>query len=208
MDLTGTPVGRDVDVLKSLMALRRDTTRTNANGEFTFENVPFGAYTVEAEAYANDKFMQWSADAAVIPNVTARVTLDGKVLSENQYCAATAAPDTSKIYNENELDQPLEFARVANDAAPPFGRGAVVTTLSSDADHSRDVTIEFVVARDGVPDPHSVKLTKGSISMSAAERLIDNMRFRPPTVQGVPVNARTSTSLVAMISEVHVQRTP
>jgi hypothetical protein len=191
MDLTGTPVGRDVDVLKSLMALRRDTTRTDANGEFTFENVPFGAYTVEAEAYANDKFMQWSADAAVIPNVTARVTLDGKVLSENQYCAATAAPDTtasgsptadaSRIYNEKDLDHPLHAA------SPSFADNRFAAVGALVPEHSNDATIEYVVNQDGRPDPVSIKVTQGSVSASDAERAVATQQFDPPTVHGVPV---------------------
>lgn len=72
MNLAGTPVGHDVELLHSLMALRRDTARTNSDGDFTFNKVPFGAYTVEAEVYANDKFVQWSKDVGVIPGAAAR----------------------------------------------------------------------------------------------------------------------------------------
>ncbi|MDQ6737951.1 MAG: hypothetical protein M3Z30_09660, partial [Gemmatimonadota bacterium] len=45
MDLTGTPVGHDVSLIRSLMTLRRDTVRSDAKGNFSFNKVPFGAYT-------------------------------------------------------------------------------------------------------------------------------------------------------------------
>ncbi|MEO9116855.1 MAG: hypothetical protein ABI311_11880 [Gemmatimonadaceae bacterium] len=87
IDWTGTKMAKDVNLLTTLMALRRDTTRTNDNGEFVFENVPLGAYTIEAETFATNQFLQWSRDVASIPNVVTMVRLDPASLAANQYCS-------------------------------------------------------------------------------------------------------------------------
>jgi len=91
IDWTGTKMSQDLKLLTELTALRRDTTHTNANGEFAFNDVPIGAYTVEAEAFATNRFLQWNRDVAAIPYVVTMVRLDPSTLAENQYCSTSAS---------------------------------------------------------------------------------------------------------------------
>ncbi|MEO7041630.1 MAG: hypothetical protein ABI035_05150 [Gemmatimonadaceae bacterium] len=88
---TGTTMAHDLNILTELMAVRRDTTRTNASGEFAFEGVPIGAYTVEGEAFASNRFLQWNRDIAAIPYLVTMVRLDPGTLAENQYCSTSAS---------------------------------------------------------------------------------------------------------------------
>lgn len=91
IDWTATKMAKDLSLLTELMALRRDTTRTNGNGEFAFADVPLGAYTVEAETFATNQFLQWNRDIAAIPFVVTVVRLDPGTLTENQYCSTSAS---------------------------------------------------------------------------------------------------------------------
>lgn len=91
IDWTGTKMAKDVSLLTALLALRRDTTRTNADGEFAFVDVPLGAYTVEAETFATNQFLQWNRDVAAIPYIVTMVRLDPGTLAENQYCSTSAS---------------------------------------------------------------------------------------------------------------------
>ena len=88
---SGTKMAQDLKLLTELMSLRRDTTRTDASGGFTFNDVPLGAYTVEAEAFATNRFLQWNRDIASIPYVVTMVRLDPSTLAENQYCSTSAS---------------------------------------------------------------------------------------------------------------------
>lgn len=200
---TGTAVGNDLAVLNSLLALRRDTVRTNANGEYTFASVPFGAYTVEAETYANNKFLQWSMDVPVIPGRTTRIDLDPSTLLENQYCTvvakpAGAAPDTAKVYTVKDLDNPLR--QLAVPATRSDGAGA-----ASPHQTAGQTAIEFVIDPQGVPEPQSVKVTSGNMDIALARTLAQNLRFSPPTVHGVPARVDYTTYITTTVSVTKVQ---
>jgi hypothetical protein len=179
----GTAVGNDLTALNSLLALRRDTVRTNANGEFTFTSVPFGAYTIEAEMFANDKFLQWSKDAAVIPNTTMKVQLDASTLAENQYCPISssdaAAAGGAKVYEVAELDKPVT---VVSGGAESLVAGA-----------PNSFTLSVVVGPDGAPVMRSVTVkstTGASVSDRDAMGVVRDLRFSKPTAGGKPVSAR------------------
>lgn len=184
---TGTAVGNDLRTLNSLLALRRDTVRTDANGEFNFASVPFGAYTIEAEMFANNKFLQWSKDDAVIPNTTTRVQLDASTLAENQYCPMSTSPSAggaaedgaAKVYEAKDLDKRLTV--VSGGAA----------SLPASAPNS--VTLSLVVDQSGAPVMRTVvvKSTAGApVAEDAARGLVQNLRFSQPTVSGNAVSAR------------------
>jgi hypothetical protein len=184
---TGTPIGRDLALLQSLMALRRDTVRADANGTFIFPSVPFGAYTIEAEMYANDKFLQWSKDAAVIPNTITRVTLDASTLAENQYCETSSAVGSAsagssgagRVYDAKDLDKPLTLT----------SGGANSTSSTSD---NGTVTIDFVVNASGAPDLQTVRVrqtTGGPIAVDDARTIVSKLRYSAPMVKGVAVRA-------------------
>jgi hypothetical protein len=185
--LAGTPVGHDVDILRALLALRRDTVRTGANGGFTFQKVPFGAYTVEAEAVANDKFVQWTKDVGVIPAMPAQVDLGAESLVENQYCELSAAPVVAEqIYEAGSLDRPLVVAshRSVNISETPSLRSS-----------STPMRISFVVGHDGIPDPTSVHVTQGSLPDDEARKLVEAITYQPPTVQDKAVKVRTELEI-------------
>lgn len=177
---TGTAVGNDLALLNSLLALRRDTVHTDANGEFRFASVPFGAYTIEAEMYANNKFLQWSRDAAVIPNTTTHVQLDQSALAENQYCQVSAGNSGGdQAYNASDLDKPLTLLSGA--PAP-----------STAANSSATVTIDFVVDANGIPDPQTVQVkhsTGAAVSVDDARNIVSKLRYSQPTVKGAAVRA-------------------
>jgi hypothetical protein len=193
MNLSGTQTGRDVEVLRALMALRRDTARSDANGAFVLNSVPYGAYTVEAEVYANDKFVQWSKDAGVIPARQSRVELGAASLAENQYCSTSAAPgDTARIYDTKDLDNPLKSLgrrRGAMDNMPHMAPG-------------KSVTIGFVVNENGFPDMKSVTVTTNgaNVPLAAAETAVAAQRFAPPTVHGRPVRVRTALVVTGIMA--------
>ncbi|MEO9225381.1 MAG: energy transducer TonB [Gemmatimonadaceae bacterium] len=180
---TGTAVGNDLQALNSLLALRRDTVRADANGEFSFASVPFGAYTIEAEMFANDKFLQWSKDAAVIPNTTTRVQLDASTLAENQYCPVSSGSSTSangeKVYELSDLDKPV--AVVSGGAA----------SLAPSTPNS--FTLSVVVDPNGAPvmNTVTVKSTTGSpVTDRDAMGVVRNLKFSKPMVSGNAVSAR------------------
>jgi hypothetical protein len=194
MSIADTPLGRDVDLLHSLVAVRRDTVRTSADGSFTFRNVSVGAYTVEAEVFANDKFLQWSSDAGVIPREKVHVSLDPSVLAENQYCAAsTASPSaqSTKIYDIKDLDRPLVpiDARAFDPSDIPIvPEGSFV--------------IDFVVDERGFPDLATTRVESASYAFSAADarNVIANLRFEPPTVHGKRVRVLNKLAIGVTIS--------
>ncbi|MEO7041631.1 MAG: hypothetical protein ABI035_05155 [Gemmatimonadaceae bacterium] len=178
---TGTAVGNDLRALNSLLALRRDTVRSNENGEFTFASVPFGAYTIEAETFASNKFLQWTKDAPVIPGRKTRVDLDASTLAENQYCPT---PDggvgSDQSYNTSDLDAPLKILSGAVDASPS-------------ATQNGTVTIDFVVDASGVPDPSTVVVnstTGAPVTADAARDIVAKLRYSKPTVKGKPVRVK------------------
>ncbi len=187
MPLAGTPVGHDVDVLRTLMALRRDTVRTDADGGFTFQKVPFGAYTVEAEAVANDKFVQWAKDVGVIPALPARVDLGAESVVENQYCSLSApAAGVEQIYETGSLDRPLLLMS---------HRNVDISETPSLRNSSRPIKISFVVGEDGIPDLSSVRVTQGGLPDDEARKLVAANTYAPPTVHGKSVKARTELGL-------------
>jgi hypothetical protein len=188
---TGTAVGSDLQELNSLLALRRDTVRADANGEFTFASIPFGAYTVEAEMFANNKFLQWSKDAAVIPNTTTRVQLDASTLAENQYCAVSANPAAgspaaassagagAKVYEAKDLDKPVTVVSGGAESLPDGSPNSV--------------TLSFVVDATGAPMMRTiaVKSTSGApVADNVASGIVRNLRFTQPKVSGAAVSAR------------------
>ena len=109
-DWTGTKMASDVNLLTRLMALRRDTTHTNENGEFAFENVPPGAYTVEAETFVTNQFLQWTRDIAALPSLVTTVRLDPSTLAENQFCSTPPSAKGS-----------AEPGQHGNNSSPPPG---------------------------------------------------------------------------------------
>ncbi|MDQ2890264.1 MAG: hypothetical protein M3R65_06875 [Gemmatimonadota bacterium] len=182
INLSGTPVGHDVDLLRTLMSLRRDTVRADANGAFTFTRIPFGAYTVEAEAVANDRFVQWTRDAAVIPIRATRVDLDASTFAENQYCTLVPVqPDTGKIYDAKELDSELVPAR---NVSPDM------LTMPSFRTAASPIRIDFVVDENGAPIGESVRVVSGGIALEDAQKFVESMRYNIPAVHGRPVKAR------------------
>ncbi|MEO7104077.1 MAG: energy transducer TonB [Gemmatimonadaceae bacterium] len=185
---TGTAVGNDLTHLNSLLALRRDTVRSDANGEFIFASVPFGAYTVEAETFANNKFLQWSKDAPVIPGRKTRVDLDATTLTENQYCPLPdGGAGSGQAYNLSDLDAPLKLLSGAVNASPSAAQNGTVT-------------IDFVVDAKGVPDQSTVivKSTTGTaVTADAARTIVSKLRYSTPTVKGNPV--RVTVEYVAPI---------
>jgi hypothetical protein len=193
MNLAGTPVGHDVDVLRTLMSLRGDTARSDANGAFTLNDVAFGAYTVDAEVYANKKFMQWSKDVGVIPKIRTRTELDGTSLAENQYCMAPAAADTGLIYNSDALDYPLKHDQPNIDMrAFPSLRNSIGTTR-----------IAFVLSEKGIPEPKTVRVVEGTVTPVDARMFVANFRYSVPTVHGVPVRVNAELGLGTATAEVH-----
>jgi hypothetical protein len=187
MPLAGTPVGHDVDILRALMALRRDTVRTDADGGFTFQKVAFGAYTVEAEAVTNDKFVQWAKDVGVIPAMPARVDLGAESVAENQYCALSApAAGAEQIYETGSLDRPLLLMS---------HRNVDISETPSLRASSRPIKISFVVGEDGIPDLTTVRVTQGSLPDDEAQKLVAANTYERPTVHGKSVKARTELGL-------------
>lgn len=178
---TGTAVGNDLTLLNSLLALRRDTVRSDANGVFTFASVPFGAYTVEAETFANNKFLQWNKDAPVIPGRKTRLDLDATTLAENQYCPIPdAGAGSDQTYNMSDLDAPLKVLSGAVDASPSAAQNGTVT-------------IDFIVDASGVPDGSTVivKSTTGAaVTADAARDIVSKLRYSKPTVKGNPVRVK------------------
>jgi hypothetical protein len=169
------------------MALRRDTTHTDANGTYTFKSVPFGAYTVEAETFANDKFLQWSMDAPVLPGRATRIDLGPSTLAENQYCTVSSGADASgsagdaKVYDVKELDKPLTILSGGPDpsAATPAPNEAV--------------TISFVVDATGKPELSTVSVKRNggnTMTVDDAKTLVAKLRYSVPMLKGVPVSAR------------------
>lgn len=177
---TGTAVGNDLNLLNSLLALRRDTVRADANGVYTFASVPFGAYTVEAEMFANNRFLQWTKDAPVIPGRLTRVELDGSTLAENQYCPISAGSASGdQVYNSRDLDTPLKIVSGAMDVSPS-------------ATQNGTVTIDFVVDGNGVPDQSTVtvKETTGApVTVDDARTIVSKLRYSQPMVKGKAVRA-------------------
>ncbi len=184
MKLSGTPVGNDVALLRTLMTLRRDTVRTDGNGAFSFNKVPFGAYTLEAEAVANDKFVQWTRDVAVIPIRPTSVDLGADTFGENQYCTLAApAPDTARIYDAIELDRELI----------PIHPGTIdIATMPSFRAAALPIEIDFVIDEQGVPIEESVRVVTGSVAIADARTYVQGMKYSPPMRHGKPVKARGS----------------
>jgi|GEM_PF-1770292 len=180
VNLAGTALGNDVAELNSLLALRRDTVRSDANGDFTFASLPFGAYTIEAETFANNKFLQWSKDVPVIPGRKTHVDLNAGTLAENQYCPSPqGGAGSDQVYNARDLDAPLRILSGGVDAS------------QSDAQNGT-VTIDFVVDANGVPDQSTVvvKSTTGaSVAADAARTIVSSLRYSKPTVKGNAVRA-------------------
>jgi len=180
VNLAGTALGNDVAELNSLLALRRDTVRSDANGDFTFASLPFGAYTIEAETFANNKFLQWSKDVPVIPGRKTHVDLNASTLAENQYCPSPqGGAGSDQVYNARDLDAPLRILSGGVDAS------------QSDAQNGT-VTIDFVVDANGVPDQSTVvvKSTTGaSVAADAARTIVSSLRYSKPTVKGNAVRA-------------------
>ncbi len=184
MNLSGTPVGNDVALLRTLMTLRRDTVRTDGNGAFSFNKVPFGAYTLEAEAVANDKFVQWTRDIAVIPIRPTSVDLGADTFGENQYCTLAApASDTAKVYDAIELDRELI----------PIHPGTIdIATMPSFRSAALPIEIDFVIDEQGVPIEESVRVVTGSVAIADARTYVQGMKYSPPMRHGKPVKARGS----------------
>ena len=199
MDMAGTQAGRDLHILRALVALPHDTTRTGADGAFAFRDVADGGYTLEAEVYANDTFMQWSRTAVVLPQLATRADLSSAVLSDNQFCGpATGVPDgESRVYDARELDAELKLVHGA--------WGDYLRNLPPPG--TSDATIEFTVSATGVPDGASV-VVHGAPSLDferAVAAAITRMRFAPPLHNGHAVAAR---GRIMMRATVDLRRMP
>lgn len=192
VSLTGTRVGQDVNILHSLYALRSDTVRTGDDGAFTFADVPPGAYTVVAETFAGDKFLQWNADVGVLPKFTTRADLGANSLAENQYCAQSSADSADgRIYDSKDLDQPLR----------PLGRYGS-GSQEYPVVHGGRLEVSYVVNENGVPDLETVtvKSTGANFSVAEAREFVSKLRFSPPTVHGRPVKARDGFVVQAIMT--------
>jgi hypothetical protein len=183
MNLAGTQLGRDVEILHSLYALRRDTVRSADDGTYTFTDVPPGAYTVIADTYAGDKFLQWNAAVGVLPKFTTRADLGADIVAENQYCVLSNEDSTAgKIYELKDLDrliQPVGALGVGSQDYPVV--------------HNGRLEVAFVVNENGIPDLETVtvKSSNNSFTVAAARDFVGRMRFSVPTVHGRPVKVRT-----------------
>lgn len=186
IDISATRVGSDVTILRSLLAMRLDTVRTNGDFFFIFRDVPPGAYTVQAEALANGTFVQWVADVVVRRNAVTPADLNSSEMRENQFCAVSA--DTSnldRVYDAREVDKPLEvIGGFASLQFPSLKLGG-------------SVTITFVVNEAGIPDISSVSVTPVPqyVTKQVAQDFASRIRFASPTVHGHPVKVRTAFTI-------------
>ncbi|HWG32858.1 MAG TPA: carboxypeptidase-like regulatory domain-containing protein [Gemmatimonadaceae bacterium] len=187
MNLTGTQLGRDVEILHSLYALRRDTVRSADDGTYTFTDVPPGAYTVTADTYAGDKFLQWNADVGVLPKFTTHADLGAGIVAENQYCTlANAGPAPAEIYETKDLDRPI------TPIGPPDPSGNDFPVIRDGS-----VAIAFVVDELGIPDLQTVTIKRSTIPLSLADarNIVAKLRFTVPTVHGRPVKVRSGLGI-------------
>jgi len=191
MSLTGTHAGQDVEILHSLYALRRDTVRSGDDGTYTFADVPPGAYTVVADTYAGDKFLQWNADVGVLPKFTTRADLGASSLAENQYCPVAGEDSAAaKIYEPKDLDQPIK------PIGPPDAASNDFPVVRNGA-----LEIDFVVNENGIPDLQTVTIKSSTMPFSVADarNLVAKIRFTSPTVHGRPVKVRSGFVIRSII---------
>jgi hypothetical protein len=201
---SGVPIAQpaintDVRLLSSLLASRVDTVRTDADGQFTFDRVPFGAYLVEAETFANKQVMQWTREAPVVPAHATRVSLDPTVLMENQYCAqpirgvvaSRTAASGREIYDEADLDARLSETRQRIDrnlVGAPYGP----------YEPQPRITVAFVVGQTGVPDLSTVKIVSTigpTVTKDAAILRVRLFHYSVPMVHGKAVRARIERTI-------------
>jgi len=191
MSLAGTPAGQDVQILRSLYALRRDTVRSADDGTYTFTDVPPGAYTVVADTYAGDKFLQWNADVGVLPKFTTRADLGPASLAENQYCALASEDSApAKIYDPKDLDRPIK------PIGPPDAAGNDFPVVRDGS-----LVIAFVVNENGTPDLETVTIKSSTMPFSVADarNFVAKIRFTSPTVHGRPVKVRSGFVIRSII---------